>query len=80
MLKASINESANWQIHHHYRIMYLVVGIVIYFFHSYFKWLGRLPGDIRVEKENFKFYFPVVTMIIISIAATIIIHLIRKFF
>lgn len=58
----------------------VVVGIVIYFFHSYFKWLGRLPGDIRVEKENFKFYFPVVTMIIISIAATIIIHLIRKFF
>jgi hypothetical protein len=58
----------------------VVVGVVIYFFHSYFKWLGRLPGDIRVEKENFKFYFPVVTMIIISIAATIIIHLIRKFF
>lgn len=58
----------------------VAVGVVIYFFHSYFKWLGKLPGDIRVEKENFKFYFPVVTMIIISIAATIIIHLIRKFF
>jgi hypothetical protein len=45
------------------------------------KWLplGRLPGDIVVEKENFKFYFPVVTCILISVLLTLISYLFRLF-
>lgn len=35
-------------------------------------WLGRLPGDILIQKKNFTFYFPVATSIIISILLTII--------
>ena len=31
------------------------------------KWLGRLPGDIRIERGNSSFYFPIVTCIILSI-------------
>jgi hypothetical protein len=58
----------------------IIVGVVIYFFHNYFKWFGKLPGDIRIEKENFKFYFPVVTMIIVSLVATILINIARKIF
>ena len=34
--------------------------------------LGRLPGDIRIEREGFAFYFPLTTMIIISIVLTLI--------
>lgn len=34
--------------------------------------LGRLPGDIAVEKENFKFYFPITTSIIVSIVLSLI--------
>jgi len=34
--------------------------------------LGRLPGDIAVEKENFRFYFPITTSIIISILLSLI--------
>ena len=41
---------------------------------------GRLPGDIIIERENFKFYFPIVTMIIISGLLSMVIWLIRKFF
>ncbi|CAM5794276.1 MULTISPECIES: DUF2905 domain-containing protein [Brevibacillus] len=41
--------------------------------------LGRLPGDIVVEKENFKFYFPVVTCIVISIVLTLASYLFRLF-
>ncbi|MDF2961344.1 MAG: hypothetical protein K0S39_3079 [Paenibacillus sp.] len=41
--------------------------------------LGRLPGDITVEKENFKFYFPVVTCIIISVVLSLIMYVIRWF-
>jgi len=43
-------------------------------------WIGRLPGDIRIEKENFRFYFPIVTMILFSLLGTLIIWLIRKLF
>jgi hypothetical protein len=35
-------------------------------------WLGRLPGDIRIERGNSAFYFPVVTCLIISIALSLI--------
>jgi hypothetical protein len=38
-------------------LIIVAAGIVIYFFHDYFKWIGRLPGDFRIEKENFRFYF-----------------------
>ncbi|HKH63318.1 MAG TPA: DUF2905 domain-containing protein [Flavitalea sp.] len=58
----------------------VLIGALIYFFHDKLHWIGRLPGDIRVEKENFRFYFPITTMIIISILVTIIIRLVRKFF
>ncbi len=40
--------------------------------------LSRLPGDIFIQKENFTFYFPVVTCIVLSLLLTIIINLIRK--
>ena len=58
----------------------IVIGIIIYFFHDKLNWIGRLPGDIRIEKENFRFYFPIVTMILFSLLGTLIIWLIRKFF
>ena len=58
----------------------ILVGIVIYFFHDKLNWIGRLPGDIRIEKENFRFYFPIVTMILFSLLGTLIIWFIRKFF
>jgi hypothetical protein len=41
-------------------------------------WLGRLPGDIYVKRENFTFYFPLATSIIISIVLSFILWLLRK--
>ena len=41
-------------------------------------WLGRLPGDIRIERGNFAFYFPIVTCIIISIVLTLIFSFFRR--
>jgi len=58
--------------------MIVFLGLIIYFFHDKLNWIGRLPGDIRIEKENFKFYFPVTTMILFSLAITLIIQVIRK--
>lgn len=41
-------------------------------------WFGRLPGDIRVEKENVRFYFPVVSMILLSVVLTLVLNLLSK--
>jgi hypothetical protein len=60
-------------------IAIVVIGIVVYFFHDKLNWIGHLPGDIRVEKENFKFYFPITTMIIFSVVITIIFRIIKRF-
>lgn len=61
-------------------VIIILIGIIIYFFHDKLNWIGRLPGDIRIEKENFRFYFPITTMILFSLLGTLIIWLIRKFF
>jgi hypothetical protein len=39
---------------------------------------GRLPGDIMIKKENFSFYFPLTTCIVVSIVLTLISYLWRK--
>jgi hypothetical protein len=56
----------------------VIVGLLIWFFHDKLNWIGRLPGDIRIEKGNFRFYFPLTTMILFSILLTIMINVIRK--
>jgi uncharacterized membrane protein YidH (DUF202 family) len=42
------------------------------------KWLGRLPGDIRIEREHVAFYFPIVTCIIISIVLSLLMSIFRR--
>jgi hypothetical protein len=65
-------------------IIILLMGIILYLTEeSKFKWLswfGNLPGDIKIEKENFKLYIPLVSMLIISIALSIIIRILKKLF
>ena len=61
-------------------VIIVAAGILIYFFHDYLKWIGRLPGDIRIEKQNFRFYFPLTTMIIFSLLLTIIIQIFKRVF
>lgn len=38
-------------------------------------WLGRLPGDIRIERGNWRFYFPLATSLVISLILTLLINL-----
>jgi hypothetical protein len=42
------------------------------------KWLGHLPGDIRIEREHSVFYFPIVTCIIISIVLSLLFSIFRR--
>lgn len=59
-------------------IAIVVVGLVFYFLGNKLEWLGHLPGDIRIEKENFKFYFPITTLLLISLIINLIIYIIRQ--
>jgi H+/Cl- antiporter ClcA len=61
-------------------IIAVIAGLIIYFFGNKLSWLGHLPGDIRVEKENFRFYFPITTMILLSLTMSLIIWIIRRLF
>jgi len=61
-------------------LIFIIAGLIIYLAGDRLGWIGHLPGDIRIEKENMKFYFPITTMIILSVVLSLIIWLIRKFF
>lgn len=59
--------------------IFLVVAGLLWQFGGRYLPLGRLPGDIMVEKGNVKFYFPIVTSIVISIVLSLIVYLFRLF-
>ena len=42
-------------------------------------WLGRLPGDISIEGENFRFYFPLVTCLLLNVVLSLVLWVIRLF-
>ena len=42
-------------------------------------WLGRLPGDIRIERENFRLYLPLITCLLLSLILSLVVWLVRLF-
>jgi uncharacterized protein HemY len=61
----------------------IIIGLTILAIGLAWPWLstlplGRLPGDIVIERDNFKLYFPITTMIIISALVSLIIWLFRQ--
>jgi len=60
-------------------IIFLIVGVVFVVFKRIPFGLGKLPGDIIIKKENFSFYFPLTTSIIISVVISFILFVISKF-
>lgn len=58
-------------------IIFIIAGLFI----SYgpkVPFFGKLPGDIRIEKENFRFYFPITTSILISVIVSLLILLYNR--
>lgn len=53
------------------------IGLLLLIFQK-IPYIGRLPGDIYIKKDNFVFYFPIATSIIVSILLTIILNLIFR--
>ncbi len=61
-------------------IIAIIVGLILWFFSDKFGWFGNLPGDIRIEGENVRFYAPITSMILISIVLSVILSLIARLF
>ena len=59
-------------------IVLVVVGVIWLVFPNAFSWLGNLPGDIKHTSGNTRVYFPVVTMLVLSVVATIILNLFNR--
>jgi Protein of unknown function (DUF2905) len=56
----------------------IVVGLLIY--SGGLNWFGKLPGDIRYESERVHFYAPIISMLLVSLALSLIFYLLRRFF
>jgi hypothetical protein len=56
----------------------IVVGLLIYT--GGFNWFGKLPGDIHYEGDRVQVYIPIVSMLVVSLALSLIFYLIRRFF
>ena len=63
-------------------ILFGIILVIVGLFLTYgpkIPYIGKLPGDIHIKKENFRFYFPIVTSITISIILTLILYIVGKF-
>jgi len=56
----------------------LVLAGLLLHFGGKSSWLGRLPGDIRIERQNFSFYFPLTTCILVSLLISLLFWLFRR--
>lgn len=58
----------------------VVLGLVFLLAGRGIPFLGRLPGDIVVQREGFTFYFPIVTMVLVSVVLTILLNIVFRIF
>jgi hypothetical protein len=59
-------------------IVLLIAGL-FFVFSPKIPFLGKLPGDLLVKRENFTFYFPLASGILLSVLISLILYLIRRF-
>ncbi|MFU8813729.1 MAG: DUF2905 domain-containing protein [Pseudomonadales bacterium] len=56
----------------------VVIGLLAHL--GALSWFGRLPGDIRIERPNARFYFPITSMIVVSVLLSLLLNLARRLF
>jgi uncharacterized membrane protein YidH (DUF202 family) len=59
-------------------LVIVLIGILVWL--GGLNWFGRLPGDIRIERDTVRVYIPLVSMLVVSVALTLLLNLIRRFF
>jgi NAD/NADP transhydrogenase beta subunit len=56
----------------------ILIGLL--FWSGSMSWFGRLPGDIRIERETMRIYVPIVSMLLVSVVVSLVLYLVRRFF
>ena len=56
----------------------ILIGLL--FWSGSLSWFGRLPGDIRIERESVRIYIPIVSMLLVSIVLSLVLYLVQRFF
>lgn len=56
----------------------VLLGLLVQFAPQTFSWFGKLPGDIRYEKGNMKFFFPITTMILLSVGISLLLKFLGR--
>jgi hypothetical protein len=59
-------------------LVLVAVGLILHYAPGLLNWFGKLPGDIRMESERGKFFFPITSIVIVSIFLTVLINLFRR--
>jgi uncharacterized membrane protein len=58
-------------------IVLVLIGLAVWA--GAFGWFGRLPGDIRIEREGVRIYIPLVSMLLLSVILTLVLNLVNRF-
>jgi hypothetical protein len=61
-------------------LILLIVGLILWIGGDRLGWFGNLPGDFRIEGKGFSVYFPLTSMVIISLAMSFLLWVIRRLF
>ena len=56
----------------------IAMGLIVQFAPGLLSWFGRLPGDISITRGNSRFYFPITSMIVVSLVLTLIVNLLFR--
>ncbi len=56
----------------------ILIGLLLW--SGSLSWFGRLPGDIRIERETVRIYVPIVSMLLVSVVVSLVLYLVRRFF
>ncbi|MGH7525281.1 MAG: DUF2905 domain-containing protein [Gemmatimonadales bacterium] len=59
-------------------VVLILVGLLVW--SGSLDWFGRLPGDIRIERDSVRVYVPLVSMLLVSVVVSVVVFLIRRFF
>ncbi|MCC9166822.1 DUF2905 domain-containing protein [Pontibacter harenae] len=61
-------------------VVLVLIGLVVWLAGDKFSWFGNLPGDIKVERKNMRFYAPITSMLLLSILLSFLLWLFRRLF
>ena len=57
-------------------VVLILLGLLVW--SGSFSWFGRLPGDIRIERDSVRIYVPLVSMLVVSVVLSLVMYVIRR--